>query len=85
MAVSSVSSTTTSTTLLAASTRRVATIQNTDANTLYVLLDSGTASATNHTAALGAGDYYEIPGAYTGQITGVWSADGSGAALVTEF
>lgn len=85
MAVSSVASSITSGVLLAAGNRRMATIRNTDANALYVLLDSGTASATNHTVALASGDYFEVPGSYTGPITGVWAADGSGVALVTEF
>lgn len=85
MAVTSVNSGTSSVELLAASNRRCATIRNTDANILYVLLDSGTASSTNHTVALASGDYYETPASYTGAINGVWSGDGSGAALVTAF
>lgn len=82
----SIDSTASDTLLLAVDTaRNGATIRNTDANILYVLLDSGTSSATNHTVALASGDYYEVPAGYVGEIRGIWAADGSGAALVTAF
>jgi hypothetical protein len=86
MAVTSVSSGIASISLLAVNrNRKQATIRNTDANTLYVLLDSGTASSTNHTVALATGDYYETPLGYKGDIFGIWASDGAGVALVTEF
>lgn len=85
MAVTSVDSTTTSTRLLESGSRKGASVRNTDANALYLLLDSGTASATNHTVALATGDYYETPFDYEGEINGVWAVDGAGVALVTEF
>lgn len=86
----SVNSGTTSVTILAANAnRKGASISNTDANTLYLDLSGGTASATSFTAAMGGGStlptYYEVPYGYTGAITGVWAVDGTGAALVTEF
>jgi hypothetical protein len=34
---------------------------------------------------LGAGDYYELPRDYRGQVTAAWSAAGAGEARVTEF
>jgi hypothetical protein len=80
----SVASGTSSVQLTDGSVRGV-TITNTDANTLYVLLGSGTASSTNYTVALATGDYYEVPEHYDGAVQGVWSADGTGAAIVTEF
>jgi hypothetical protein len=85
MSVSSTNSSTTSTRFLRSAERNGAAVRNTDANVLYVLLDSGEASATNHTVALAEGDYYETPFGYTGEINGVWAGDGAGAALVTEF
>jgi gentisate 1,2-dioxygenase len=86
MAVTSVASSTTSGALLPQNTgRNGAIIRNTDANILYVLLDGGTASASNHTYALSTGDVLELPDFYDGPVNGVWAADGSGAALVTEF
>lgn len=85
MAISSVDSTTTSTRLLANGSRQGVSLRNTDANALYVLLDSGTASATNHTVALVQDAYYETPFDYEGEINGVWAGNGSGVALVTEF
>ncbi|MBB6424948.1 hypothetical protein [Sphingopyxis sp. JAI128] len=84
--VSSVPSGTASVGILSANPNRLgATITNTDANTLRLLLSTGTASATNFTVAIQSDGYYEVPFGYTGDIVGIWDADGSGAALVTEF
>lgn len=84
--VSSVPSGTVSVGILSANPNRLgATITNTDANTLRLLLSTGTASATNFTVAIQSDGYYEVPFGYTGDIVGIWDADGSGAALVTEF
>lgn len=88
MAVTSVNSGTASVALASTAVRRASlSIRNTDANILYVLVGSGTASATNHTVALASGDYWEMPAAenYTGPVNGVWAADGAGVALVTEY
>lgn len=83
MAVTSVDSTTTSTRLRTSGSGQGACVRNTDANVLYLLLDSGTASATNHTVALVQDSYFETPFDYEGEINGVWAGNGSGAALVT--
>ncbi len=84
--VSSVASGIASVTILAANANRLgATILNTDANALYLLLNSGTASATNLTVNVPANGYYEVPFRYTGILKGIWAADGSGSAIVTEF
>lgn len=85
-AKTSVNSAATSATILAANAaRKGATISNTDANALYIDLSGGTAAATSYTAKIAADGYYEVPFGYTGLITGIWAADGIGAALVTEF
>jgi hypothetical protein len=85
-AFTSVSSGTTSVTILASnSSRKGAVIVNTDANTLYLDLTGGTASATRYARAMAQGESYEIPFGLTGAITGVWAVDGTGAALVTEI
>lgn len=82
----SVNSGASSVTILASNAnRKGATITNTDANTLYLDLSGGTASSTSFSVPLAAGGYYGVPFGYTGAITGIWAADGSGAALVTEF
>lgn len=84
--VTSVPSSTTSGTILAANAARLgAVIYNTDANSLYLLLASGTASATNLSWTIAANSQYEVPFGYTGIIVGVWAGDGTGAAKVTEF
>jgi hypothetical protein len=79
----------TSVTLLAANpARKGATIYNDSPGLLYVKLGA-TASVTDFTALLlgngsGVGGYYEVPAGYTGIIDGIWSADASGAARITE-
>lgn len=85
-ATTSVASTTSATTLKAANTARIGlTIFNDDANDLYVLLGTGTVSATVYTVKLVEGAYYETPYGFTGIVTGVWAGDGSGSARVTEI
>lgn len=59
-------------------------VENTDANRLYVLLDTGNASATNFTFSLAQNEKYTVQG-YSGIVKGLWAGDGSGSALVTEF
>ena len=84
--LSSVDSGIASVTILAANTaRKGAVIVNTDANVLYLDLSGGTASATSYSYPVAADGYFEVPFGYTGLITGIWAADGTGAAKVTEF
>lgn len=59
-------------------------VENTDANRLYVLLDSGTASATNFTFSLAQNERYVVSG-YTDTVKGLWAGDGAGAAYATEY
>jgi hypothetical protein len=82
----SVNSGTSSVTILASNAnRKGATVFNTDANALYLDLSGGTASSTSFTVSVATNAYYEVPFGYTASITGIWAADGAGAALVTEF
>lgn len=85
--VTTVTSSATSGQLKAANTARVGlTIANDSTSILYVLLGTGTASATNYTFALAAKGTVAadrtITG-YTGAVQGVW-ASANGSALVTE-
>lgn len=83
---SAVADAATSTTVLASNAaRRGATIWNDSTAVLYLLLGSGTASATNCTVKLIADAFYEVPFGYTGIISGIWASDASGSARVTEF
>lgn len=87
---SSVADAASSTTILAANAnRKGATVFNDSTSSLYLLLGAGTASTTNLTVLMAPGDYYELPvvqgGVYTGIISGIWSANSTGAARVTEF
>lgn len=84
--VTSVNSAATSTTIIAANRYRAGvSVTNTDANALYLLVGGGTASTTNYSVKLVSDGYFEVPYNFTGAITGIWAADGSGTALVTEY
>lgn len=78
------------TTILASNaSRKGAAIWNDSTAVLYLLVASGTSSATNCTLSLAPGAYYELPitegGCYTGVVKGIWASDASGAARVTEW
>lgn len=84
----SVASGVASVTILASNAnRKGATITNDDVNNLLLLLGAGTASATNYSVIVpgNGGSFILDPGDYTGIIVGIWVADGSGSARVTEF
>jgi hypothetical protein len=88
--VTSINDTASSVALLAANAnRRGGSIVNNSTSILYILLGTGTASATNFSVAIDGkttvpGVYF-IPPNFTGAIFGVWSADSTGAAIMTEL
>lgn len=85
-AVTSVDSQTAAVQLLAASTtRKGVTILNTDSNALYIRFGAGDATATDYSVQVPPNGYYEVPYGYTGRISGIWAADGTGAAKITAF
>lgn len=85
MAISSIASGTSDVRLLAANAQRKGFIVvNDDANRLYVLLGSGTSSSTNYSFSLAQNENAQMAG-YVGELRGVWAADGSGSARVTEY
>lgn len=72
-------------TVLAANTaRRGATLFNDSTEIAYVALGA-TATTTDFTVKMAAGDYYEVPFGYTGIITAIWANNASGAMRVTEL
>lgn len=78
----------TTTTLLAANANRLGgSIVNDSTAILYILLGSGTASATNYSYVVDGkttvGGTFEIPEGWTGAIQGIW-ATATGNARVTE-
>lgn len=82
-AVTSVSDTASSTTLIAANTAaKERIIQNDSASILYVKFGT-TASATDYTVKLLQDDVLTTQ--YIGRIDGIWSADSTGAAKITEL
>jgi len=71
-------------TIATASTGRLGcTIFNGGPGNLHVLLGTGTASTSNFTVRLSAGDYYEVPFNYTGLIGGIFAT--AGTAEVTQL
>lgn len=81
-----VASQATAITILAANTARYgATVYNDDANVLYLLLGTGAVTSSVYTVQIPSLGYYEVPYGFTGILTGLWAADGSGSARVTEL
>jgi hypothetical protein len=79
-----VASSASSVTIWAANTSRLgATIYNDSNKILYVKFGT-TASTTDFTVLMDAGDYYEVPFSYTGRIDGIWSG-ANGSARLTEL
>jgi hypothetical protein len=89
MAVTPVASAATSTTLASTNgARQGIKIVNTDANRLYVLFDPNQAATSSvYSFYLDTGDVHEEagPNLYRDKIVGIWAADGSGNANVTEW
>jgi hypothetical protein len=85
-AVTAVASAATNTTLKAANTARIGlTIYNSDANALYVKMGA-TATTSDFSVVIPSGGYWEMPQpCYRGIVDGIWAADGSGSAHVTEL
>lgn len=75
----------TSVTVLAANAERIgAVVVNDSTETLY-LKYGATASLTSYTVKLGPQQQHDVRPGYTGILDGIWSADGAGAARVTEW
>lgn len=84
-----VASSATDVTILASNANRLgAMIFNDSTQILYLLVGSGTSSATVYTVQIPASGYYELPetkyGHYTGILKGLW-ASANGNARVTEL
>lgn len=83
--VTSVADSASNVTLLAANVARVgATFFNDSTELLYLKLGS-TATTSSFTVKVNPQGYYELPSGYAGIVDGIWAADGSGAARVTEL
>jgi hypothetical protein len=60
-------------------------IRNSDANNLYIAY-AATATTSAYTDVIEPGVTWEMPEPiYDGIISGIWAADGSGAAVITEL
>jgi hypothetical protein len=64
------------------SNRKLLTIFNEGNGTIFILLGSGTASTSNYSLRLLAGDYYELE-KYTGELNAIFTP--AGTAKVTEI
>jgi hypothetical protein len=84
--MATVASSATSVTILAANAQRKgATIHNTDANRVDIHLGVSAATTATRHYYLNFGDTLELPANYTGDVQGIWTAAGSGGAMVREF
>lgn len=84
--LANISDTATSTTLQAANSDRYGWSCYNDSDQALYIKFGATASATSFTVKLGPGDFYEMPTpCYGGVIDGIWDADSTGAARVTEL
>lgn len=82
--LTNVASSATNVTILASNAgRKGAVVVNDSSKILYIKFGT-VATATSYTAQLRAGDMYEVPFGYTGNIDGIW-ASANGAARVTEL
>jgi hypothetical protein len=79
--VSSFTSTSSATLKSSNSNRKLLTIFNEGAGNLHILYGNGSASTTNYSVRLSAGDYLEVD-KYVGQVTAIFAS--SGTARVTE-
>ena len=83
-AASTVASSATSVSLLAANLSRAG-FSVWNASTAILYLDYGaTATASAYAVRIDPAGYFESPTAFTGQVSGIWSA-ANGSALVREF
>lgn len=79
-----VASSAASVTLLASNaSRKGATIYNDSTKVLYAKFGT-TATSSDFTVKMNAGDYYEVPFSFTGRIDGIWSS-AQGSARMTEL
>lgn len=84
--LSNVNDSATSVTVLAANTSRKGVVIHNDSSQALKLKYGATASATSYTVEIAAEGYWEMPSPiYTGVLDGIWDADGSGAARITEL
>ena len=84
--LTNVNDTASSTSLLASNSARKGAIVYNDSTTILYLKYGTTASTTSFTVKIPPDSYWEMPNPiYTGAIDGIWSADASGAARITEL
>jgi len=65
--------------------RKGAVVYNDSAEILYLAFGTVAASTTSFTYKVAAGGAVEVPFSYSGEIRGIWAANGSGAARVSEL
>jgi hypothetical protein len=83
-AITQVAASVTSVVLKASNTSRLGlTIMNDSTSVLYVKFGA-TASTTSYTVKMTAGQYYEMPFGYTGEVDGIWLS-AAGNAYITEL
>lgn len=82
MAITNQESSTSNAKVLDDDSPRAIIFHNSDANRVYILLGSGTASASNHSFSLAENENARVEN-HSGEVNAVWAGDGSGFLHVT--
>lgn len=84
--LTNVSDAATSTSLSTSNPNRKGWYVTNDSSSILYINFGATASTTAYTVQVAAGGFYEMPlPVYTGAMNGIWSADSTGAARITEL
>lgn len=84
--LSNVNDSASSVSLLASTATRKGVMVTNDSSSILYLKYGATASTTSFTVMIAAGGYWEMPEPiFTGALDGIWSADSTGAARITEL
>jgi hypothetical protein len=82
---SAVADSATSVTVLAANTQRLGAVVVNDSDQILYLKAGATATTSDYTYKVLPGGTVEIPFGYSGVLDGIWAANSTGSARVTEF
>ena len=72
-------------TLLAANANRVGLNIYNDSDQILYVKYGGVATTTDFTVPIGPGDFWSMDPVYTGVLHGIWAANSTGAAKITEL
>lgn len=83
--VTSVNDSNTNQTLLSSNSNRLGYSVYNDSTEILYLKNGTTATSTDFTISIAPKGYWECPFHYTGRVDGIWAANASGAAKISEY